>query len=91
MNMNQTKHHYDKPVFSSSEEPPLKRQKLADTSASSSATILLENKNKIQSSSNDQYQYYLKFRANEEDSYNIVNPATTPQISFSDIHGWQGR
>ena len=83
----QAKQQHNKPVFSSSEGPPSKRQKLADTSASSG----IKNEKKIQSSSSEHFQYYLKFRANEEDSYNIVNSVTTPQISFADIHGWQGR
>jgi len=83
--MNQTKHQHSKPVFSLSEEPPLKRQKLADTSASSSM-----NEKKIQSSSNEQCQYYLTFRREQQQhSYNIVNPVTTPQISFADIYSLQ--
>lgn len=49
MNMNHTvNQQHNKPVFPLSEEPPLKRQKLADTSASSSSTILLKNEKKIQ-------------------------------------------
>lgn len=79
---------HDKPVFSSSEGPPFKRQKLADTSASSGTTILLDNEKKIQSSSSEHCRQYY---SNEEDSYYIVNSVTTPQISFADIHGWQGR
>jgi len=79
----QAKQQHDKP-FSSSDGPSFKRQKLADTSASSGTTILLENKNKVQSSSSEHW-----FRANEENSYNIVNPVTTPQISFADIYSLQ--
>ena len=78
---------HDKPVFSSSEGPPLKRQKLADTSASSSTTI--KNEKKIQSSSNEHIDY-LTFNE-DRNGYNFVSPNSIPQISFADIHGWQGR
>lgn len=78
---------HDKPVFSSSEGPPLKRQKLADTSASSSTTI--KNEKKIQSSSNEHIDY-LNFNE-DRNGYNFVNPNTTPQVSFADIHPWLAR
>lgn len=45
--VNQARQH-NKSIFSSSGGPPIKRQKLADTSASSSTTNLLENEKKIQ-------------------------------------------